>query len=270
MSKSGTFETNLQLRDSDLFVEPHDNKTHKRVLVAIEGEHGCAPLVALSGFIGERKPVAYFVSRFMRHDSINTLPEPEPAGWPIYSINGTYVVMMRQIHTPESLGMHSQTLWTYYYPVFRDLAESIRYMGSTELEMLNVTYAHSLIPDEMFEQLSNDSVTTYDMNEMSEEGESVFLHAPAWVLTWVFTKLNKTNEASITSIGWDSDGTIDETATKTLVKYLGDKYDWEFDSKISETVKQNILEAEEYEQEVIRNAFNVNTAKKNPDGVMFG
>ncbi len=261
---------NLQLRDSDLFVETHDNITHKRVVVAIEGEHGCAPLVALSGFVGERKPVAYFVSRFMRHDSINTLPEPEPMGWPIYSVNNTYVVLMRQIHTPESLGMHSQTMWTYYYPVFRDLAEAIRHMGSTELEMLNVTYTHEVIPDDMFQQLPNDSVNTYDMNERPEEGQSVFLHAPAWMLTSIFTKLKKSNKAWITSIGWDADGFIDEVATQTLIDYLGEKYDWDFDSKSADKVREGIVEAEEYEQELLRNAFNVNTTKKNPDGVMFG
>ena len=260
----------VKLRDSDLLITEPLGSAGERVVVAIEGEHGCAPLVALSGFVGERKPVAYFVSRFMRHDSINTLPEPEPMGWPIYSIDDTYVVLMRQIHTPESLGMHSQTMWTYYYPIFRDLAEAIITMGSTQLEMLNVTYAHALIPDEMFKQLPNDTVETYDMNELVDEGSSIFLHAPAWMLTWLFTKVADNTRACVTSIGWESDGFIDDTAIETLSKYLGDKYDWDYDSECADKIKNNILEAEEFEQEIMRNAFNVNTSNKKPDGVMFG
>ena len=257
--------------DADVFITK-PIKGAKNVVIAVEGEHGCAPLLALSGFIGAKEPHAHFVSRFMRQDSINTLPDPEDPGWPIYKIGETLVVLIRSYHTPESLGMHSQTMWTYYYPVLRGLALVLESFGVKQMEFLNVTYAHELIPDEMFEQLSNEEVVVYDLNEDSQkDGPDIFLHSPAWLTTWIFTRLRyKSHKAKITSIGWDAEGFIDDVAMSTLAQYLSDTYGWTFNAEVYEDVKSELLEAQAFEDEMIRNAFSQLPTNKKPDGVMFG
>jgi hypothetical protein len=254
--------------DADIYINTTIPDTVDKVIVAIEGEHGCAPYLALSSFIGDMKPSAHFVSRFMRQDSINTIPDPEDPGWPIYCFGDTLVVIIRTYHTPESLGMHSQTMWTYYYPVIRGLALALESLGVTEMDFLNVTYAHEMVPDEMFKQLSNEEVVVYTLKQ-EKEVQDIFLHSPAWLTTWIFSHLGLYT-AKITSVGWAAEGLIDEVASNTLVEYIRSQYSLEQQDGAYEKMKSDLLEAHEFEQEMMRNAYIEIPKNSIGDGVMFG
>ena len=267
---------------SDYFGSP--SPQGKKVFVCVDGETGHAPFVALSAFIQDKKPIGYILSRFMRQDPLNTVPDFDGAGWPVYAIGkDSLAVVIRGFHSPESTGLGSNTIWTYYYPVMKGLVEV---MGRDnfkceELFFLNTTSGHQYMPDELFEQLPNDKsyVATfengrlgYDSVEERDAGlPEIFLHSPAWCIPWLFSYVGK--RGRILTVGFDEDNpeAVDMTAAHTLAREVQDWSDIFRDNSYMEKVAAEINEGDEAEQEMFRKVFNQQSDRKNGDvGGMFG
>jgi len=251
----------------------------KRVIVCVDGETGHAPFVALSAFIQDKKPIGYILSRFMRQDPLNTVPDFDGAGWPVYDIGkDTLAVVIRGFHSPESTGLGSNTIWTYYYPVMKGLVEIMGrdHFKCRSLDFLNTTSVHQYMPDELFEQLPNDRchVTSFEDGEMVRDDgmPQIFLHSPAWCIPWLFSYVGKVGQ--IFTVGFDEDNpeAVDITAAHTLAQTIQAWTDIPRDNAYMEKVAAEINEVDDAEQEMMRKVFNQQSDRKNGSDVggMFG
>ena len=261
---------------SDYFGSP--SPQGKTGFGCVDGETGHAPFVALSAFIQDRKPIGYILSRFMRQDPLNTVPDFDGAGWPVYAIGkDSLAVVNRGFHSPESTGLGSNTIWTYYYPVMKGLVEV---MGRDnfkcdELFFLNTTSVHQFMPDELFEQLPNDKchITSFEDGKMVRDDgmPEIFLHSPAWCIPWLFSFVGRVGH--ILTVGFDEDNpeAVDMTAAHALAKEVVLRVEISRDNTYMEKVAAEINEVDEAEQEMFRKVFNQQSDRKNGDvGGMFG
>ena len=257
----------------------------KRVIVCVDGETGHAPFVALSAFIQDKKPIGYILSRFMRQDPLNTVPDFDGAGWPVYHIGeDTLAVVIRGFHSPESTGLGSNTIWTYYYPVMKGLVKIMAqdYFKCEELFFLNTTSVHQFMPDELFEQLPNDKchLTTfengrlgYDSVEERDAGSpEIFLHSPAWCIPWLFSYVGKRGRILTVGFNEDNPEAVDITAAHVLAGTIQGWTDIPRDNAHMEKVAAEINEVDEAEQEMFRKVFSEKPDRKNGGDVggMFG
>ena len=250
----------------------------KKVIVCVDGETGHAPFVALSAFIQDKKPIGYILSRFMRQDPLNTVPDFDGAGWPVYDIGGeSLAVVIRGFHSPETTGLGSNTIWTYYYPVMKGLVEI---MGRDNFKcqslfFLNTTSVHQFMPDELFEQLPNDKchVTSFEDGKVVRDDGSpdIFLHSPAWCIPWLFSYVGEVGHILTVGFNEDNPEAVDITAAHALAQAIQLWSDIPRDNSYMEKVAAEINEVDEAEQEMFRKVFNQQSDRKNGDvGGMFG
>ena len=261
---------------SDYFGSP--SPQGKKVFVCVDGEAGHAPFVAMSAFIQDRKPIGYILSRFMRQDPLNTVPDFDGAGWPVYDIGGdALAVVIRGFHSPETTGLVANTIWTYYYPVMKGLVEVMGrdHFNCDELFFLNTTSVHQYMPDELFEQLPNDKchVTSFEDGSMVRDDgmPDLFLHSPAWCIPWLFSYIGETGR--ILTVGYDEEGTeaVDIKAAHHLACRVQEWASVPRDNAYMEKVAAEINEVDEHEKEMFRKVFNQNGDRKSGDvGGMFG
>jgi len=262
---------------------------HCEAIVIVDGALGHAPYISTSSFIGDKKPIGYFMSRFMAQEPINTVPDMEQPGWPVHQIaDNLIVVTMRHFHTPDSTGLTPTTLWAYYYPVLMGLA---RFLSSrTEgIHVFNVTSAHDCVPDNLFKQLSADEVQRWqfyrdDEPKCEDAGDPLFCLAPAWFLNWSAAKTAPKNNfrSTLVNVGYEpasrQDGlpvAVDLTATNTLIAYIEDYFGVVHDAKALDAMITEIelsdMESRQVLNEVHRAVAQLDKDKgKNPNGVMFG
>ena len=243
----------------------------RKAIVFMESEHGAAAFIGLSGYMPD-EPIGYLASRFMRQDSINTIPEHEEPCWYVYQLGDTLLLNIRGFHTPETLGMSPMSLWTYYYPVLKGVVLFLEDYGVKELEFLNSTYSHDHLPDDLFPQLSNEELHHYSFTDPDNQCEqSVFLHAPAWAINWMFKHTRNAKSSLLTTVGFDlGDNSVDIIGAATIGSYIAKKYDFKDDLEKRGEIIQMILENDAVEKEAIQNVLNVTGMQTNGDGVMFG
>ena len=252
----------------------HDRPECERAIIVIDGEHGHAPFVAMAGFLKDLEPKAYLLSRFMRQEPLNCLPDLDDPGWAIYEVEGTLVVVIRGFHSPDSTGLSSSTIWAYYYPVLKGLVLALDALGVRSIDVLNSTSVHEFLPDELFTQMDNETIYPYSFQDGAKTKKDIFLHSPVWFTPWLFDKARKGNLSRVTSVGYEersSGHSVDKVAARTLTTYIQETYrlisDWDYSMEVAD----EIIEHEQKETDSMSNVYSENSVRKDGNGgVMFG
>lgn len=218
--------------------------------------------------IMQREPfkLATLMSKFMPDPTINIFPETDTLGATLYRLNPSTLYL----HFPRwrRLRPDDSTLeWIYTYPVMRGICLWAESIGVCRIETLGVLSLQDYVvnTDEPFTTLK-DSEWRMLMHQVLQKTDDEFLLTPVEYLLPNLWRTISGNEGLSVVVGSAGISERNETATKTLGKYLLTHHSIELDfTHLPEWI-------DEYEEETrtVSEGFITKADPPSNNGVMFG
>jgi len=213
----------------------------QNIYFLLEGDPGFGPHLAAASLVGERildcEHDLVILNKFQNFETFNTSKEFNLPGWKGYIVGEDLWVTI-PTWPPMSLS-DGPSVWIYAYPMVSDLANYfngksnyVYYIGTTSPNNHFMDEAFPVYEStEMYDLLFvSGQIELHKQYSLTSDGElnrvcdaqmpNLFFITPQWIIPQMFSEMT-INESHLLMVGADDgDYYIDDSATKTLTRFL--------------------------------------------------